>query len=254
MNFERCDILWDASLSHSSWRQKYFCVWVDQLIFYILTTITKWFVLNLYILKFDNKSWVIYYNWELSNWSSIMWKLSKIIFIARWRNSKVLVNLAVYYLCKLKEYWNYFFILPPYLLKSGIGAMQLIYINIWDLFTRWTCLSILKQGKWLGYQDCQWFNWTNPTFLGHFNLYFDVKPIFIRHHEVKQEILRLKETIFTNFTRLNISTKKELGSMKVYELLILWNSKMGSWINNKHYYKSEVQFTSQYHYGTLKVK
>lgn len=73
----------------------------------------------------------------------------------------------------------------------------------------------------MGYQDCQWFNWTNPTFLGHFNLYFDVKPIFIRHHEVKQEILRLKETIFTNFTRLNISTKKELGSMKVYELLIL---------------------------------
>lgn len=134
--------------------KKYFCVWVDHLIFYILTTITKWFVQNLYILKFDNKSRVIYYNWKLSNWSSIMWKLSKIIFIAQWRNSKVLVNLAIYYLCKLKEYWNYFFILPPYLLKCGIGAMQLLYINIWDLFTRWACLSILKQGSFLLQKFC----------------------------------------------------------------------------------------------------
>jgi hypothetical protein len=87
---------------------------------------------------------------------------------------------------------------------------------------------------------------------GEFNLYFGVKRILIRHHEIKQDILRLKKTIFTNFITLNISTKKELGSMKVYELLILLNSKMGSWINNKHYYKSKVQFTSQYHYRTFK--
>lgn len=135
-------------------------------------------------LEFDNKSQVIYYNWELPNWSSIMWKLSKIIFIAQWRNSKVLVNLAIDYFWKLKEYWNYFFILPLYLLKRGIEAMQLLYINIWHLSTRWACVCILKQGKWLGYQDCQWLNWTNLTFLGHFCPYFEVIRIFIRHHEV----------------------------------------------------------------------
>jgi hypothetical protein len=109
---------------------------------------------NLYILKFDNKSQVIYYNWELSNWSSIMWKLSKIIFIAQWRNSKVLVNLAIDYFCKLKEYWNYFFILPLYLLKCGIEAMQLLYINIWHLSTRWTCVCILKKGSFLPQNFC----------------------------------------------------------------------------------------------------
>jgi hypothetical protein len=109
---------------------------------------------NLYILKFDNKSQVIYYDWELSKLSSIMWKLSKIIFIAQWRNSKVLVNLAIDYLCKLKEYWNYFFILPPYLLKCGIGVMKLLYINIWNLFTRWACVHILKQGSFLLQKFC----------------------------------------------------------------------------------------------------
>jgi hypothetical protein len=104
---------------------------------------------NLDILKFDNKSQVIHYNWELSNCSSIMWKLSKTIFIAQWRNSKVLVNLAIDYFYKSKEYWNYFFMLLLYLLKCGIGAMQLLYIDIWHLSTRWTCVCILKQGSFL---------------------------------------------------------------------------------------------------------